>query len=116
MMANTKFLGSPSLTNLQVGNHGFNAMLKDKSVTRLAGDHHLLSERALSMERMPTIAQALAGMPVSPSNNTLLTMQNMQTQASSAQVKAGLLKSPAKTARRRAQKGHGSLTEDISSQ
>jgi hypothetical protein len=76
MMQNTKFITSPSSTNLATGNHGFMAMLKDKSVTKLAGDP-LLSERALSMERMPTIAQALAGVPISPSNNTLNTLQNM---------------------------------------
>mmetsp|Transcript_16811 Transcript_16811/g.21273 ORF Transcript_16811/g.21273 Transcript_16811/m.21273 type:complete len:118 (+) Transcript_16811:756-1109(+) len=43
------------------------------------------------MERIPTIAQALAGVAISPSNNTINTFHAVQTQASSAQLKAGLM-------------------------
>ena len=56
----------------------------------------MMSERAPSMEKMPTVAQALAGVPISPSNNTLNTLNtinNLATQASSIQVKANLSKS-----------------------
>lgn len=50
----------------------------------------MFSERAPSMEKIPTIAQALAGVPISQSNNTLQAQMN---QASSLQIKGKLSKS-----------------------
>ena len=43
------------------------------------------------MAKMPTIAQALAGVPISPSNRTINTFNNMPTEASSVQIKTSLL-------------------------
>lgn len=85
---NIAFPGSPQSAH-QNADIGFKAIIKDQSVTKLLGDP-VISDMHLSMDRMPTIAQALAGVPISPSNNTMNTLQNMQTQASSIAVKSQL--------------------------
>ena len=83
------FPGSPQSTHHNNNDIGFNAIIKDQSVTKLLGDP-VISDMHLSMDKMPTIAQALAGVPISPSNNTMNTLINLQTQASSNQVKSQL--------------------------
>ena len=71
--AKVKFSQSPSQAQLNLA-----SMTKDHSVTKL-GDVPLIAERAVSMEKIPTIAQALAGVPISPSNNTIGTFETAQT-------------------------------------
>ena len=56
---------SPSGTKLD-----FRQITKDQSVTKLDGVG-FVSEMAISTDKLPTIAQALAGVPISPSNNTI---------------------------------------------
>ena len=85
---NIAFPGSPQSAH-QNADIGFKAIIKDQSVTKLLGDP-VISDMHLSMDKMPTIAQALAGVPISPSNNTMNTLQNLQTQASSVAVKSSL--------------------------
>ena len=85
------FPGSPMSTN-QNADIGFKAIIKDQSVTKLLGEPNI-SDMHISMDKMPTVAQALAGVPInSPvSNNT--TMNSLgygQTQASTVQVKSQL--------------------------
>ena len=65
--AKVRFNESPSHAQLN-----FASMTKDHSVTKLC-DVPLIKERAASMEKIPTVAQALAGVPISPSNNTITT-------------------------------------------
>ena len=70
------FPGSPtSAANADIG---FKAIIKDQSVTKLLGEPNI-SDMHLSMDKMPTVAQALAGVPISPSNNTMNTLNYVQT-------------------------------------
>lgn len=70
-------------------------MTKDLSVTKL-NDDTLILDHHYSMDKMPSAAAALAGMPISPSNNTL---NYLPTQASSQQVqlKSKLKQSPSRS-------------------
>ena len=77
------FPGSPMSTNHNA-DIGFKAIIKDQSVTKLFGDP-LISDMHQSMDKMPTVAQALAGVPISTN-----TIGNAPTQASSIHIKSQL--------------------------
>lgn len=90
---NPQFRGmSPQSTNID-----FRQITKDQSVTKLLSDT-LILDHAISNDKMPTAAAALAGAPISPGSNNTLSYLPTQASSNQVQLKTKLKRSPQKAA------------------